>query len=249
MTLNVVNPFLHPLHLWTYRQTTQQEQVSLFQKHGYIIQNVPDRLVGTISDMYQAANYIALNHVSVEVSNHITEALKTDFNFKIWRNSMPGKTPQNLINYQNSYPPTDINLASHEVSQHGVILPDDQIVFHGGIWPINNCGFDESTIKTTRVLSTTLCPEIAISNSNHNGKAEAQGRVDLVVIKLKNVKTKAFVFNPFRGQKKHEKEVLFNSGATLKFLSRQFICNTYPVGRDMFNLKRIPVYIINAELS
>ncbi|WET17017.1 hypothetical protein P2W49_11845 [Yersinia intermedia] len=244
MSLNVVNPFSQPLEIWSYRPATQQEGLASMANNGFPILNVRDQLITVISDMPQAASYLSVKHLSKKVSDHITGALKSDLNFKNWRNAMPSKTPQNLINYQNSYPPANLALAASDVSQYGVILPDEQILFHGGIWPLG-----QLEINTNRVFSTTFCPEIALNNAVHLGKAFCQGYIDLIVVKLKNVSTKAYVFNPSRGSKKHEKEVLFNSGATLKLINRQLASNNYPVGLNGTIQKHISVYIVNAELS
>lgn len=247
--LNTVNPFRTPLEIWSYRRISHSEAFEIAIRTGGQPQcNIRDQHLCTLTNLTQAAKYMAAKHISYDVSTHITNALKADPSHRVWRQCMPAQTPQVLIEYQNRFPPSDFGPVNAAVRSNGVLLPEGQVLVHGGAWPVKT-GTLVSSFTTNRVFATTFCPQIALLNAIHSGKAQEQGYIDLMVLTVTTPQTPAFVFNQSRGRKKHEKEILFGSGATLTFKSRVRMSENYPVGRTGYVENYIPVFVIEAEIS
>lgn len=158
---------------------------------------------------------------------------------------MPEVTPQNIRDYQQIYNENDnYEDVSRTINDAEIFLPDEQYVFHGGA-----LNFDKKRLVTTRPLSTTLCPQVAIREAEHKYKAYHSGKIEISVIKVKSTTTKAFVFDPNLADGGHEKEVLFSSGATLTLTHRFPVTKYYdtidPDGRRI----NLPSFIVMAELS
>ena len=219
-----------------------------FFKDIAIKQGEYDGLV--IQDHYEAAKYVSQIGVnSNRISNYIEDQLRAKFNRST--SNMPSSTPQALKDYQQCYPSYSCGEVNTEINRIGCVLSEGQILFHGGYWGDLNA---ESLI-TNRPLSTSFCPQVAISNAVHKGKAYDSGRIDLFVLRVTNPRTNVFLFKQ-RGNvgMKHEKEVLFASGAKLT-LRDHFCANpNYPVSRPTGNgyagdVSRVPVYILEIEIS
>ncbi|HHR5390833.1 TPA: hypothetical protein ACS5PF_004009, partial [Salmonella enterica subsp. enterica] len=151
--------------------------------------------------------------------------------------------------YQNNYSNTDLIAVDRLVNECGVIPPDGQFLFHGGLWPSDEGKLKLTRIVTERVLSTSLCPKVALENGDWMGKSWDAGRLDLIVIQVKSPVTRAFIFNKDSDGNRHELEVLFASGAKLKFIDETLACTDWKVNKANCNTKTIKTYVINAELN
>ena len=83
------------------------------------------------------------------------------------------------------------------------------------------------------------------------GKAYDANRVELMVIRVTQPKTKAYLFGP-DGDLHHEKEVVFASGGHLRRLNSHFITDikAYKMTKDFVaDEKVVPAYVTEAELS
>lgn len=182
-------------------------------------------MVARISDARGAAEYIARVAVDNGFSNHIQTALSNSQAYKAWLSAMPSRTPAELSRYQKEFQRSDLSAASGEIDQNGSTLSSGQCLFHGGLWPGGRC------LITQRPLSTSLCPQVALRNAEYNAKAYDAGRLDLLVLRANNPKTKAFVFKRKGTNLGHESEVLLASGAILTLKAETLIRCTY-LGSD-----------------
>ncbi|MEM8324887.1 hypothetical protein Q4S25_16575, partial [Morganella morganii] len=230
---------------WETRKPTQKESIAHYEKHGnFFAPNVRVNLLKTIPNPYVAAIHQIL-HGATYIENHIDNFLDNSADFKKWLSCMPEVVPQNIRDYQQIY---NENCIYEDVSQTirdvGAVLPDGQYIFHGGA-----LNFDKNRLITTRPLSTTLCPQVAIREAEHKFKAYHSGKIEITVIKLKSTTTKAFVFDPNLADGGNEKEVLFSSGATLT-LTHRFPVTKYYSTIDPDQRKiNLPSFIVMAELS
>lgn len=238
MSLNLVDIYSPALTLWETRESTLEESL----RHGrpYRVQT---RLRATISSSMDAAVYIANEGTDQTLRNYINDKLSASDEYKAWRQAMPSATPRNIADYQKSLSTCDLNAVSREIEAIGQILPHGQCLFHAGVsaWP--------SLLVTSRPLSTSFCPDVALRNAEHKGKAYHGGRIDLFVLEAHNPKTTVFVFRRGGTNLGHENEVLFASGAQVKITASNLIRNDYPVSLDGINMKLVPIYVHTALIS
>lgn len=130
-----------------------------------------------------AAVYIANEGTDRTLSNYINNKLRMSDEYKAWRQAMPSVTPRNIAGYQKSMSTCDLNAVSREIEEIGQIVPHGQCLFHAGVsaWP--------SLSVTSRPLSASFCPDVALRNAEHKGKAYHGGRIDLFVIEAHNPMT------------------------------------------------------------
>ena len=245
MNLPLVNTFKIPYEAWT----TKTPSIDEIRKNGSLNLHVKDKLVATVCNPLEAAEYIIEKSIDNGLSNFINSALDNDICFKTWRRSMPSKTPKVLSDYQQKYNEYAFCNVDSAINEHGAFLSEGQILFHGGVFPRVN----GDVFTTNRPLSTTLCPQVAICNAIHRGKAYDNGRIDLFVLRVCNPKTKVFVFRRKGTSMGHENEILFASGAKLRLCSPKLICNNYKVhkaglgGRTL--KKDIPAYVMGIDIQ
>ncbi len=242
MKLPCVDVFSNPYHIYSYRDTTKNERILSLHKHGYIIDRVRTGVIKTVSSAYEAAIHMCNVGADKGLEDHVDEHLSCDDNFKIMLQTMPSITPKVLLDYKNKPKSVDLDILSKTVIAKGKLLSDDQFLFHGGLW--NN----SEEIITTRPLSTSFCPQVALRNAEHNGKAYENGIIDLIVFRTTNTKTKVYVYNR-RIRLAHEKEVLFSSGAVLTLKSIKHIRDDYPSSLDGTNIKNISVRVVEVDIS
>ncbi|MCY1286774.1 hypothetical protein D9M70_357510 [compost metagenome] len=156
---------------------------------------------------------------------------------------MPSTTPAEISRYQKSYQNSDFAAVSKEIDENGSPLSPGQSLFHGGLWT----GSD--SVVTSRPLSTSLCPQVAMRNAEHQGKAHDAGRIDLLLLKVVSPNTNTFVFRRKGTNLGHESEVLFAAGAQLVVKSRNLVRQDHPVGKAGFPNKLVPVYVLEVEVS
>ncbi|MFG8723595.1 hypothetical protein ACEPUM_09685 [Pseudomonas aeruginosa] len=200
---------------------------------------------GDVATAAEAAVYVARHEVDNhnKLRNHIEAVLKGCAARKAWRSSMPSKTPVAIATYQKNLRKCDLDATSAEIDAIGHLLSDGQFLFHGGLWSFGR------TAVTSRPLSTSLCPVVAFQNALHSAKAYDAGQLDIMVLKVTDPQTKAFVFKPKGTSLGHEFEVLFASGANLTFKSRAPIRSDFLAVKYDHPDKHITVNVIEAELS
>lgn len=244
--LPVVDVFNPPYKIWSQRELNEDELLAHYQEHKHFKLEVNDKLVKSVGSAISAATHMAEVIVDSALENFIDDVLRTSPVMSAVRRAMPLRTPKNLSRYQTHYPAYDATAVDAEIQEYGAILGCGQSLFHGGGWPD---GVEEFTTKAP--LSTSFCPQIAMRNAEHKGKAYDLGRMDLIVLKVKSMRGKAYVYG-VEGDLKHEKEVVFGAGATLKLISRTYIrdVKASKVVRGIsFVHAMIPCYVIEAEIS
>lgn len=183
-----------------------------------------------------------------QIETLVKNILKKNKEFEQWRNCMPPKIPDALSKYQKSYKKCNFQKVDEEINNIGYKLSAGQQLIHGGLWSDLS-----AKTPTNRPLSTTFCPKVAINETLHRGKAYDNNRIDIIILTVVNPNTNVYVFNQSRGKLKHEKEVLFASGATLTKKNEIKIEEKYLVHKYDKNLgeleKTVPVYIIEANIS
>lgn len=148
-----------------------------------------------------------------DLPNSLHEALKTSHAYKVWKTTMPSlaQVPA-LHRYRNEHPHYDASALYSEIVAHGKPLPPGQLLFHGGVWPCPEPIGVGQVLTTDRVLSTSLCPQVAALHATYH----AGGALWLIQISPSGASKPAFVFNSDRRQRlNHEHEVVIAPGATL----------------------------------
>ncbi|KLV46265.1 hypothetical protein SH16_01750 [Aeromonas caviae] len=246
MKLPLIDVFSKPYVKKTYREATEEEINYQIEKNGgfnIADLSVEDKIIAKVNTPLEAANYISTVTIDNALDSHIDDALLNSVEFKQARKMMPAKTPPALLKQKTNSSPEVRAKANAEINNFGVVLAEEQFLFHGGQWD-HTLG----AIQTTTPLSTSFCPQVALRNADHNGKAFNNERIDILVLKAKEAKTKAFVYNR-RGRLKNEKEVILSAGADITVKKITKISDNYACSLDGTVVKEVPVYVIEAEIS
>ena len=188
--------------------TAQQPVHTIFTSHEMVMINgcvgyepSHPRCISSVEGLLRlTVEFYGLNIVE----SYVNDWLKNDATISLWRKSMPSVVPHELAKYQSgNFNPY---IVDSEIKTIGAVLTPGQVLFHGGNLP-------EGILP--RQLSTTFCPNVAISEALHKGKADAIGQVNIYVITVNASNTCVYVYNQSKGKLSHEKEVLFASGAFL----------------------------------
>lgn len=246
MSLPVVDPFNEPYDAWEARRATYDEMMEIHQRTGELQTHINVRLIARVTTGLEAATFMGEVGADGGIDFHINAALDNDPNFNAWRRAMPRATPQALKDYKVNYPDYNAVQVDHEINTHGALLSPGQVLYHAGLWP------DGNSLVTTRPLSTSLCPQVALRNAEHRGKAYDAGRIDLFALRVTKPMTRAFVYKRKGVKLKNENEVLLASGAVLTLVSQTPGRADHLVGKSIsFGIakKRIPVYVLEVELN
>ncbi len=233
-----VDPFAQPYDVWETRPATPDEvmaQESMAEIRVKVLERVEDAVA--------AAAYMAKVHSDNVLGRHIAKALDDSKELKAWRNAMPSKTPPAIAMYQRNLSKSDMAAVSQEIEQYGALLSPGQCLYHGGLWP------GGTGLVTDRPLSTSLCPQVALRNAESKAKAYDAGRIDLLVLRVTDPRTKAFAFRRKGSSLGHENEVLFSAGASLKRINEVRVRDDYLVGKWAHPDKKIPAYVLEIEIS
>ena len=244
MNLPLVNTFVPPYEFWSTREPTQQESLDYYQKNGHFSQFINDRLEEIVSTSFDAACYMARKGCDNALENHINKQLDNSHEYKFWRQCMPSKTPDAIRKFQQEYPNYDQFKVDSEINKNSNLLSDGQFLFHGGLWSSSTL-----RVKLTKPLSTSFCPQVALRNAEWGGKAYDAGQINLFVLRVVSAKTNVFVYRRKGTRMGNEKEVLFSSGAELTLINRTLIRNDYLATKYQHPDKRIPIYVIEVEIS
>lgn len=243
MSLPIVDPFIQPYEAWTTRTPSLEEMMESQKRTGKFSLHVNDQLIAKVTTGLEAANHIGRVGADNGLGNHINDALDSNRSYEVWRRQMPSATPAGLKNYKSRYPAYDAAQVNSEIDTHGAFLSPGQVLFHAGVWP------NENSLVTDRPLSTSFCPQVALRNAEHKGKAYDANRIDLFVLRIVSSATKAFVYKRKGLGLGHENEVLFAAGANLSFISQNLVRHDHPVGKAGYSEKRVPLYVLEIELS
>lgn len=247
--LPLVDNFTNPYKVWSKRDATREEQDAHYRATGkFLLHGVNDQLLLEISSSFQAACFMAQQGADGGLADHINHELDKSTGYKAWRNSMPSATPKSLSDYQQKYPYCDFDAINAEINNIGASLLPGQFLFHGGCWPVGL-----NTFTTTRPLSTTFCPQVALREVDYRRKAFEAGYIDLFVLRIVSSTTNVFAYRRKGTRLGHENEVLFAAGATLTLRSRKLIRNDYKAIMidDGFreHSKFIPINVLEINIS
>ncbi len=247
--IGVVNVFDAPFEVWSTRETTPEEAMELVKRGGLSLVealHTRDELLEVVSDHREAAAYMLREHANNALENHVERALEESVEYKNLLAQMPARVPRALDSYQGEFSGHDAKAANDAINTHGVELAQGQVLFHGGKWPTS-----EESFATERPFSTSFCPQVALRNAEWRGKAYDAGRVDLMVVSVKNPSTKAFAYRR-EGTHGNEKEVVFASGATLTRIRETHIADFKVAKSDGLSRtleKTVPGYLVEIEIS
>lgn len=245
MSLPLLNVFYPPYEIWSKRKLTKDERDSGKFNMCEITDGIDDMLEKAISTPVEAAIHMVEKGVDGGLDYFISNKIDNSHVFEEWCDLMPTSVPDNIEKYQNLFPNCDFKMVSEEINKVGCLPSVGQSFFHGGYL------FDEGVLgfKTSKPLSTTLCPQVALRVAEHNGKAYDKGEIHLYVINVINPKTKAYVFQSEDSDLRHEKEILFCSGAHLGFIRKTLITESYSVYKYECPSKDIPAYVVEITIS
>jgi hypothetical protein len=252
VTVGVVDVFSTPYENWSKRNTTMDEAMNLMKNRGFSAieaLQVNDKCNAVVSTHCEAASYMLLQSADNGLENHIDRALDVSAEYHDLRKLMPQVEPEALTSYQARFQKDDWLEADKAIHCHGVVMGEGQFLFHGGLWIS-----ESSSINTSRPFSTSFCPQVALRNAEWNGKVYDAGRVDLMVVSVKNPITKAYVYSR-SGNHGNEKEIVFASGAQLTRVSETRVTDVvaYKMTSDIAQIgkikKLVPAYVLRVEIS
>ncbi len=244
-----IDIFATPYEVWTIRDATADEMQDRINNQGLSLSeafHVKDRLTTVVATPVDAARYMLQAQADNGLAFHIDNALRQSPAYRALQALMPAVVPVALDAYQGAFAEAEFDAADDAIEAHGVTLADGQFLFHGGLWPS-----DRSTFTTSRPLSTSFCPQVALRNAEWRGKAYDAGRVDLMVLRVTQPRTKAYAFGR-DGERGHEKEVVFASGAQLTQVRETYIgsLNVPQVTTNLRQVTRgVPAYLLEVEIS
>ncbi|WP_434172262.1 hypothetical protein AHYW_001412 [Providencia manganoxydans] len=258
MYLPLVNQFQIPYEWYNTRPVTDAEMMARMANGcppALCFQDEKLNLIDTINTPDKATRYLLEGNNRNPIENHVTDSLEDAASMYFTAQSkMPKQTPSELINYQSSYgSSTNMTAVNSEILNHGKLLSNGQILFHGG-GILNNLQ-PGSSVTITKPFSTSFCPMKALTNGEWKGKYYDENEANIIVITVNDAVTKSFIFDIQEFDKGHEKEVLFATGATLTVTSKTLISNSYPVHKmdpnNKFNVlsKNVNAYLIHATIS
>lgn len=103
---------------------------------------------------------------------------------------MPETTPKPIAEYQGDTYCCDSKAVSEAIRLSGRPMMPGQYLFHGGKWPAEyKYG---AMFETTRPLSTTLCPNIAMGVPQWHDRAYRNNAIELFVLRVSEPHSKVF---------------------------------------------------------
>ncbi|MFN3792364.1 hypothetical protein [Massilia sp.] len=245
----VVNVFDAPYRSWSKRKTTPEEALELVEHEGLAwieALEVNDKLIEEVATHVQAASRMLRIRADNSLEWHVDRALDNSTAYRQLREQMPEHVPEALDAYQSSYPEYDRIAVDEAINTYGIEIAEGQVLFHGGHW-----ASAAHTLTTSRPFSTSFCPQVALRNAEWRGKAYDAGRVDLMVVRVAQPKTKAYAYGR-EGNHGNEKEIVFASGAQLKHVRETHIADV-AVRKVISGIREhekvVPAYVIEVEIS
>jgi hypothetical protein len=245
----IVNVFATPYEDWSKRSTTTEEALDLVNNKGLSVieaLQVKDQLIEVVSTHIEAASRLLRKRADNGLEFHIDRALDTSAEYRALLDLMPQDVPEALSSYQGEFSEHGLPMVDVAIEAHGVEIAEGQFLFHGGHW-----ASDSPTLTTSRPFSTSLCPQVALRNAEWKGKAYDAGRVDLMVVRVAQPKTKAYAYSR-EGNHGNEKEVVFAIGAQLTRVRETHITD-FPVYKIFSGFQQqkkvVPAYLVEVEIS
>lgn len=239
VSLDLVDVYASPYEIWNYRDATLDE----LMRYGRRMHRIRTSLRASVSNSMEAAEHVFMVGTDPGLRNHVNEVLGASDAFAKWRRTMPGRTPPEIVKYQRSYRTADLEKVSSEIDAIGQTLTAGQFLFHAGAWPAT------TPFITDRPLSTTFCPDVALRNAEHRGKAFDAGKIDLLVLEVCEPKAAVFAFRQEGTNLGHENEVLFSAGAVVTTVSSRMVRSDYPVENYGFAAKTVSAWVHHALIS
>jgi len=246
-SLPLVRPFEEPYSFYKQRDATQEEMLESLRAGNGMRRKVDVELIRCVTNAYEAAEHLAMEWDDSRLEFRTDDFLNASPDYQSWLKAMPNPTPAALVEYQTSYPIDDFGAVGFEINACGTALSMGQELYHGGIIPFDGHG----SFTTSRPLSTTLCPQIALRLADWGGKGYHAGEVCIYVLHIRTPNSNAFVFDNVKSEKGHEKEVLIAAGARMVQQSKTLIRFDYPVATAVGHRtenKRVPVYVCEVEV-
>ncbi len=241
--LRVINIFSSPYEYCVTKRPTFNEERDYLEQHGSRMPTQRE-VVSVVYNHFQAAIHIAKTPMDGEFEWFVDAALSEDSAYSDLRGMMPVETPPALLDYQEKHTSYNRRHFESELDEFGVYLSRGQVIYHGGLWPMNVDRF-----VTDRPLSTTFNPQKAWLVAVHNGKAYRAGRLDIFVITVSASSTKSYHYTP-DSQHGHEREVVFATGAELRIISDTYVCDGVVYSGIPFSdeKKQVPVHVIEVDI-
>lgn len=248
MNLPLINIFENAYEVWETRNPTLDEVKKYYEKTGEILDSINVRLKVRLTNHFDAAKYILEVGIDNGLEWYIDRYLDETPKFQAIFDTMSSNRPESIKVYQEQYFCCDLEQVSVDINDFGNKLQENQYLFHGGF-----CKFGPgSTVITERPLSTSFCPQIALRSAEWLGKAYETGEIHILVFRVSNPLTKAYVFSN-KGDFGNEKEVLFSSGAKLEIKNKTLIRNDYRVYKIDVNdrelIKLVPAYVLEIDIT
>ena len=245
----VINVFNKPYEAWSRRKTTIEEAQELVKNQGLSILEAlepKDKLLEKVATHAEAAHRMLRVRTDNGLEFHIDRALDDSPEYRRLRELMPPDVPVPLDEYQSSYPDYNRKMVDAAINAHGVNIAEGQFLFHGGEW-----GIAVDSLMTSQPFSTSFCPQVALRNAEWRGKAFDTGRVDLMVVRVTQPATKAYIYSR-EGEHGNEKEIVFASGATLTRVRETHVndITVHKMHADMREEEKVvPAYLVEIEIS
>jgi len=210
MNLDLVNQLSTPYEKWDYRQLLENEKPNSVVE---IVRGIKTSLLAKVNNPLEAAIYMATYICDNGLEYHIEESLRNSIEFNNNIRNMPLNPPDSIISYKYEFP-LDSYLDLHtDIFNLNLCQPKGQYLFHGGHWKRFN-----KSITTTRPISTSYCPQVALRNGEWMGKSYDFGYCDLWVIKINDDRIRSYVYSIESGELSNEKEVLLMAGISLNLI-------------------------------
>lgn len=208
MNLYLVNQFSIPYEKWSYRKLFENEKINDFNE---IIIGVKTSLLAKVANPLDAAIYMATYLCDSGLEFHIDNLLKNCAEFNKNIQYMPLVSPDSIVEYKHEFPLESYSELHSDIFNLNLCQAKGQYLFHGGHWNRFN-----NSITTTRPISTSYCPQVALRNGEWRGKSYDLGYCDLWVIKINDERIRSYVYSIESGELSNEKEVLLMAGISLK---------------------------------
>jgi hypothetical protein len=198
-----------------------------------------------ISDALSAAMYSCTpsNYPANDLLGPVQDRWLCSKEYKIWRASMPAKTPKKLRAHQSEPSKCNPSEISALIGSCGDLLERGQFLFHAGVMP-------SQKIRTTKPLSTSISPGPAFSNGLWRGKAGHVGNLDLGVLEITSNNVCAFVYKHRGNVKfKQELEVLLPSGVLLTPRRKTIVSRNFRTGDANGRPRTIIVNVVHVCVS
>ena len=222
-------------------------------KKPYLVQQYkdqPEHAITTHSDLVCAAFF------DPHIARVIESRLEDDTNYTFAKQQMTSPLPWSLNLYAISHTNVSDPRVNDSINSVGATLSDGQIIYHGST-DIPRTIF--TAPLTTRPLSTTLSPAVAINELIHDSKAYNAERYVIYILTVKDPKTNVFVY-PDSGAPvelpidadpdsstmfgMNELEILFASGACVIVDTEKKIGYATAYHHSKAS-KEVPVYILS----